>query len=159
MHSGIQYTLRKFVDDTKLSGVIDILEGMDAIQRYFDRLERWAYVNLMKFSKARSKVLHLCQGNPKHGYRLGNEWIENGPVEKDWRVSVGEKLKISWQCVLAAQKANHILGCFKRSVASRLREVIFPLYCTLMESPHLQYCGASPEEGHKDHQRAGAPLL
>jgi len=31
------------------------------------------------------------------------------------------------RCGLTAQKANHILGCIKRSVAGRSREVILPL--------------------------------
>ena len=48
-----------------------------------DRLEEWAHVNLMNFNKAKYKALHLGQGNPQYQYRLGDEWFENSPAEKD----------------------------------------------------------------------------
>ena len=63
MDSGIECTLSKFTNDTELCGAVDMLEGRDDIQRDLDRLERWAYANLMKFNKAKCKVLHMGQGD------------------------------------------------------------------------------------------------
>ncbi|GAB0183320.1 cAMP-dependent protein kinase inhibitor alpha [Grus japonensis] len=110
MDNGIECTLSKSANDTKLCGVVDTLEGRDAIQRDLDRLERWSRANCMKFNKAKCKVLHMGWHNPKHIYRLSGKCIESSQ-ENNHRI----------------QKASHVLGCIKRSVTSRSREVILPL--------------------------------
>ena len=74
-----------------------------------------------------------------HKYRLGADLLESGSVERDLGMLVDDKLTMSQQCALAAKKANGILECSKKSVTSRLRDVLFPLYSALVRH-HLEYC-------------------
>ena len=114
-------------------------EGCAAIQRDLDRLESWAEGKLMRFNKGKCKVLHLGRHNPMHQYRLRADLLESSSAERHLGVLVDDKLTMSQRCALAVQKASGSLGNLKKSVASRSREVLLPLYTALVR-PHLESC-------------------
>ena len=93
----------------------------------------------MRINKSKCKVLCLGCGNPCYHYKLGDVMMKQSPFRKDLGVLVDGKLDMSQPCALIVQKANHILGCIKISVASRSREVILPL-CSVLVRCHLKYC-------------------
>lgn len=123
LDEGIECTVSKFTDDTKLGGVADTSEGCAAIQQDLNSLESWAGRNLMKYNKGKCRVLLL----------------ESRVGERDLKVLIDSWMTMSQHCALVAKKASDILGCVRRSFVSMLREVLLPLYSALVRL-HLEYC-------------------
>ncbi|XP_062433654.1 kinetochore scaffold 1 [Rhea pennata] len=81
------------------------------------RLERWAERNFMKVNKGKRKVLLSERNNPMHQYRLGANQLESSSTEKHMGILVDNKVTVSQQRVLVANKAHCILGCIRKSIA------------------------------------------
>ncbi|KAK4826376.1 hypothetical protein QYF61_008047 [Mycteria americana] len=131
LDNGPEYTLSKFAADIKLRGMADAPDSCTAIQRDLGGLEKWADRNFMKINKSKCQVLPLGRNNPMHQHRLGADQLASSFAEKDLRVLL-DKLKMSQQCALASKKANSTLGCTRKNIASRPREVIFSFYTVVL---------------------------
>jgi len=62
---------------------------------------------------------------------MGLDLLESSSAERDLGVLGDDRVTMSQQRALGAKKASGILGCIRRSVASRVREVLLPLYSAL----------------------------
>ena len=114
--------------------------------------------------------MYLGKNSHKHQYRSGDDLLEKSFVQR--RTWGFWWLAMSQQCALVAKKANGILGCTKKNMASRSREVILPLYSALVR-PCLEYCVQfwalqfkkdrelleRVQQSHKDDKGSGAPHL
>ena len=43
------------------------------------------------------------QRNPGHKYKLGEEWLESSPAERDLGLLIGSRLNMNQKCALAAK--------------------------------------------------------
>ena len=139
LDGGIESSLVKFADDTKLGGLANSLEHTKVIQEDLDRIQKWAETWQMKFNIAKRKVLHVGNKNIRQDYFMGGIKLECAQVEKDLGVMVDENLSGSRQCAVAVKKANRMLGYIARSIEYKSKEVILTLYNSLVR-PHLEYC-------------------
>ncbi|KAJ7396948.1 hypothetical protein BTVI_140100 [Pitangus sulphuratus] len=105
-----------------------------------EKPELWLCDGLLHTCGQVTPTVTLLQNSP-HVYskRLGANLLKSSSVEKDLGILVDNKLSMSQRFALVAKKAKGILGCIRKSIASRSREMILPLYSALVR-PHLECC-------------------
>ena len=111
----------------------------------------------LNFKKAFDKVPHqrLLLKLKDHG--IGNgmiNWIEKWLIDRRQRVvvdlglTISADMKVSEQCAIAAAKGNQIIGLIRRNIVYKEKELIIPLYKTIVR-PHLEYCIQAWRPCHK----------
>ena len=85
------------------------------------------------------KCLHTGHGNEDAQYTMGDTVLNTTVKEKDLGLTISADMKVSEQCGIAAAKGNQILGLIRRNIVYKEKELIIPLYKTIVR-PHLEYC-------------------
>lgn len=74
----------------------------------------------IKFKKANAMILYLRR--KRCNYSLGIKWLKSSFAERDQKVLVDEKGRVTWHQTLAAMKTNCTLCSISKNVVSSLRE-------------------------------------
>jgi hypothetical protein len=120
-------------------GRVDSVESVKRLQEDLQLLFKWSEEWLMLFNADKCGVMHIGHNNRGEEFRIGTAVLKVTKEEKDLGVIVSDDLKVSKQCNKAASSANRMLGMVKRNFICRDREVIIPLYKSIIR-PHLDYC-------------------
>jgi len=89
----------------------------------------------MEFSKGKYQVLHLGRNNPRHQSRAGDQLAGKELSRKGLGVARGQQAQYqsAQAAAHAAANANSILSYIRKSICSRSRKVIVPLYSALVK--------------------------
>ena len=135
---GLNNFISKFADDTKIGNSIsderDRLNLQEDLRKISEWSERWE----MPFNVNKCHILHVGTRNQKFDYEMNGVKLDSVQCVKDLGVSIASNLKFSRQCKDAAGKANRMLGFINRNFSFKNKDIILPLYISLVR-PHLEY--------------------
>jgi hypothetical protein len=131
--------LCKFADDTKLGRSVKNVVEVDKLREDLNRIYQWSVDWQMLFNVDKCTVMHMGRTNLKNDYSLGGNVLKKIEQEKDLGVMINFNGKQSEQCLIAAKKANTVLGMIKRNISFKSKENMVRLYKALVR-PRLEYC-------------------
>ena len=129
----------KFVDDTNVFRKIKSDADRQHLQDDLNKLTEWSEKLQMLFNFGKCKCLHTGHGNEDEQYTMGGILLNTTLKENNLGLTISADMKVSEQCRIAAAKGNQILGLIRRNIVYKEKELIIPLYKTIVR-PHLEYC-------------------
>ncbi|MCP3679103.1 MAG: reverse transcriptase family protein [Gammaproteobacteria bacterium] len=135
---GISSPISKFADDTKIGRpVIDNKDRLN-LQKDLDTISNWSEKWQMPFNINKCQLLLVGSANKKYKYKMMGNNIESVSQVRDLGVTITSNLKFSQQCNEVSLRANRMLGFIKRNFVFKSKDIIIPLYQSLVR-PHLEY--------------------
>ena len=102
----------------------------------------------MLFNVEECVVMHIGINNKLYSYNMNNATLNAVDMERDLGVIINKNGKFSDQCLMAAKKANCVLGMIIRNIKCKNAAIIMRLYKSLVR-PRLEYCIHSWYPYHK----------
>ena len=113
--------------------------GQGCIERDLVSLFRWSQDWQMLFNLVKCDVMHFGCYNIGESMELGGKLLVSHTSERDLGVIVQSNLKVGTQCNKAECEANRRMGMIKRNFRFKSRNVMLPLYKSIVR-PHLNCC-------------------
>ena len=92
----------------------------------------------MPFNTSKCTVMHLGCHNCNHQYAMDGNQITSVSLQRDLGILISSDLRWDHQVNESCKKANKVLGMIARNFTYKTRNIILPLYKTLIR-PHLEY--------------------
>ena len=135
---GLTSKLAKFADDTKLGINAADESAIQELQADLNKLGEWSSNWQMPFNVDKCKVMHIGYNNQNARYTLQGKEIQSVDQEKDLGVIISNDFKFSKQCIKAEKSAQKMVGYIKRQFRCRNKDIVMPLYNSLVR-PQLEY--------------------
>ena len=88
----------------------------------------------MEFNLSKCKVLGMGKNNENRGYMMQGVILECVTQEKDLGVVIDMEGKQAAQCQAAIGKANMVLGCIRRGINCKSKEMVLTLCRNLVRA-------------------------
>ena len=139
LDSNLLSKIGKFADDTKMCKGITGIEDVKTLQEDLDKLSLWSSDWQMEFNTDKCSVVHVGKNKSRPQYSLCNKILKPPRKKRDLGIITDDSLKFSEQCNTVVKNANSTLGLIRRTIKSKSKRIIIPLYKTLVR-PKLEYC-------------------
>jgi len=136
--SDIKSKILLFADDIKLGRSINDLVDYEILQDDLNKLHMWSTKWGLEFNTNKCKVVHFGRKRMNYDFMINGITLEYVSEYKDLGILVDQKLKFRNHIGKITARAQRSLGLIKSTFASRRKEVLLPLYKTLIR-PVLDY--------------------
>ena len=135
---GVQCNILKFADDTKLFGSCASQQDVMKIQNDLHTMFQWSQDWQMLFNVDKCKSMHIGKNNDHHVYTMNNTALTTTEEEKYLGVTIKNSLSSSQHTSNAVKKANRVLGIISRVFTCKSKEIMLPIYKSMVR-PILEY--------------------